>query len=243
MLEGIESSTTVEDINTYKTNTRNLFEQLLLKLEENSDHIYSLEHRVKFLEQECEDKDLDIEKMTMSMQEAVNDCRQEAEEMVGELMGKVSVEVNQRHEIEGLVRRLQSDNAKLKVGSKMLNAAVYYTKTPHAYISLFSIPFHTLRPGVIPVPVYIYIYAHFQMLRYCFVVLSLSLIYTHTHTHCRIMRPCKKFLDGIKASTASLKKPPAKRLVSIKRSVKACVPLARSGRRSGIHCSYNERLK
>ena len=63
MLEGIESSTTVEDINTYKTNTRNLFEQLLLKLEENSDHIYSLEHRVKFLEQECEDKDLDIEKM------------------------------------------------------------------------------------------------------------------------------------------------------------------------------------
>ena len=109
----------MDDVNTYKTNTRNLFEQLLLKLEENSDHIFSLEHRVKFLEQECEDKDLDIEKMTISMQEAVNDCRQEAEEMVGELMGKVSVEVNQRHEIEGLVRRLQSDNAKLKVSQQI----------------------------------------------------------------------------------------------------------------------------
>jgi hypothetical protein len=115
MLEGVETSTNVEDIDTYKMNTRKLFEQLLLKLEENSDHIYSLEHRVKFLEQECEDKDLDIEKMSVSMQQAVDDCRQEAEEMVGELMGKVSVEVSQRQEVEGLVRRLQADNSKLKV--------------------------------------------------------------------------------------------------------------------------------
>ena len=112
MLEGTEG---VEDFATYKINTRKLFEQLLLKLEENSDHIYSLEHRVKFLEQECEDKDMDIERLTLSMQDAVNECRQDAEEMVNELMGKVSMEVNQRHEVEGLLRRLQSENAKLKV--------------------------------------------------------------------------------------------------------------------------------
>jgi len=114
MLEGLESGTSVNDIDTYKTNTRKLFEQLLLKLEENSDHIYSLEHRVKFLEQECEDKDLEIEKMSAAMQAAVHDCRQEAEHMVGELMGKVSAEVNQRHQVEGLVRRLQADNSKMK---------------------------------------------------------------------------------------------------------------------------------
>jgi chromosome segregation ATPase len=117
MLEGIESSTNPDDIEAYKTNTRKVFEQLLIKLEENSDHIYSLEHRVKFLEQECEDKDLDIENVTSSMQDAVNDCRQEAEEMVGELMGKVSAEVKQRHEVEGLVRRLQTENSKMKVCS------------------------------------------------------------------------------------------------------------------------------
>ena len=117
MSEGIESSTNPDDIEAYKTNTRKVFEQLLIKLEENSDHIYSLEHRVKFLEQECEDKDLDIENVTSSMQDAVNDCRQEAEEMVGELMGKVSAEVKQRHEVEGLVRRLQTENSKMKVCS------------------------------------------------------------------------------------------------------------------------------
>lgn len=131
MLEGIETSINVDDINAYKTNTRKLFEQLLLKLEENSDHIYSLEHRVKFLEQECEDKDLDIEKMTMSMQEAVQDCRQEAEEMVGELMDKVSAEVTHRHEVEGLLRRLQGQNSKLKV-----DAATFL---PHASDALLCV--------------------------------------------------------------------------------------------------------
>lgn len=125
MLEGIESSTNPDDIEAYKTNTRKVFEQLLIKLEENSDHIYSLEHRVKFLEQECEDKDLDIENVTSSMQDAVNDCRQEAEEMVGELMGKVSAEVKQRHEVEGLVRRLQTENSKMKVCSSSFVFQLY----------------------------------------------------------------------------------------------------------------------
>jgi hypothetical protein len=37
--------------------------------------------------------------------------------MVGELMGKVSAEVKQRHEVEGLVRRLQTENSKMKVCS------------------------------------------------------------------------------------------------------------------------------
>ena len=135
MLEDIETSTNVEDIDAYKINTRKLFEQLLIKLEENSDHIYSLEHRVKFLEQECEDKDLDIEKMSISMQEAVNDCRQEAEDMVGELMSKVSMEVNRRLEIEGLVRRLQAQNAKLKVSYP----TTYMTIHTHAYLCVFSL--------------------------------------------------------------------------------------------------------
>lgn len=48
------------------------------------------------------------------MQEAVNDCRQEAEEMVAELMGKMSMEVKYRQDVEGLARRLQAENAKLK---------------------------------------------------------------------------------------------------------------------------------
>ena len=138
MLEGIETTTNAEDITAYKTNTLKLFEQLLLKLEENSDHIYSLEHRIKFLEQECEDKDLDIERMTGSMQEAVQDCRQETEQMVGELMGKVSLEVNQRHAIEGVVRRVQADNAKLKVCINATSHPPQYSSHGHIHFCIIS---------------------------------------------------------------------------------------------------------
>eukprot|EP00602_Paraphysomonas_sp_CaronLab_P002861 CAMPEP_0185028400 /NCGR_PEP_ID=MMETSP1103-20130426/14057_1 /TAXON_ID=36769 /ORGANISM="Paraphysomonas bandaiensis, Strain Caron Lab Isolate" /LENGTH=361 /DNA_ID=CAMNT_0027562799 /DNA_START=191 /DNA_END=1276 /DNA_ORIENTATION=- len=114
LLEDLETSSNPDDINTYKAKTRVLFEQLLLKLEENSDQIYSLEHRVKYLEQECESKDIHIEKITVAMQEAVDDCRQEAEDMVEEMVRKVSAEVNQRRDAELLVCRLQSEVSRLK---------------------------------------------------------------------------------------------------------------------------------
>ena len=115
MLEDADDITDVSSIERYKASTRKLFEQLLFKLEENSDYIYSLEHRIKFLEQECEDKDADLDKMSNSMQQAVSECRNEAEDMVNELMEKVSLEVGQRRDVELLARRLQKENAKLKV--------------------------------------------------------------------------------------------------------------------------------
>lgn len=110
-----EISTECGDIATYKQNTRNLFEQLLYKLEENNDQIYSLHHRVKYLEQECESKDIHIEKITIAMQEAVDDCRIEAEELVEDMSRKVASEVTQRHEVERIVCRLQVENSNLRV--------------------------------------------------------------------------------------------------------------------------------
>ena len=103
------------DISSYKKNTRELFEQLLLKLEENNDQIYSLHHRIKYLEQECGSKDIHIEKITIAMQEAVDDCRVEAEELVEEMSKKVSAEVFQRQETERIICRLQVENSQLKV--------------------------------------------------------------------------------------------------------------------------------
>lgn len=49
------------------------------------------------------------------MQEAVDDCRVEAEELVEEMSRKVATEVTQRQEVERIVCRLQIENSQLKV--------------------------------------------------------------------------------------------------------------------------------
>jgi hypothetical protein len=118
MLEEIEKDS-VSDISEYKARTRHLMEVLLVKIEENSDQMYALEHRVKYLEQECDSKDIQIEKITSAMQDAVDDCRVEAEEMVEEMVRKVSVEVDQRRDAEIIILRLQSENSRLKVSATL----------------------------------------------------------------------------------------------------------------------------
>ena len=114
MLEEIEKNSS-SDIGAYKAGTRNLMEHLLLKLEENNEQMYALEHRVKYLEQECDSKDIQIEKITSAMQDAVDDCRVEAEEIVEEMVRKVSVEAEQRRDAELVICRLQAENSRLKV--------------------------------------------------------------------------------------------------------------------------------
>jgi hypothetical protein len=108
------------DIVSYKKTTKSLFEQLVLKLEENNDQLYSLHHRVKYLEQECESKDLQIDKMTIAMQEEVDNCHQETGEVLEEMTRKVNSEIHQRQEVERLVLRMQSENSHLKVDSRLL---------------------------------------------------------------------------------------------------------------------------
>lgn len=49
------------------------------------------------------------------MQEAVDDCRIEAEELVEDMSRKVASEVTQRQEVERIVCRLQIENSNLKV--------------------------------------------------------------------------------------------------------------------------------
>jgi endonuclease YncB( thermonuclease family) len=49
------------------------------------------------------------------MQEAVDDCRVEAEELVEDMSKKVATEVTQRREIERIVCRLQGENSQLQV--------------------------------------------------------------------------------------------------------------------------------
>jgi hypothetical protein len=49
------------------------------------------------------------------MQEAVDDCRIEAEELVEEMSKKVTIEMTQRREVERIVHRLQIENNQLKV--------------------------------------------------------------------------------------------------------------------------------
>lgn len=51
------------------------------------------------------------------MQEAVDDCRIEAEELVEEMSKKVTIEMTQRREVERIVHRLQIENNQLKVPS------------------------------------------------------------------------------------------------------------------------------
>ncbi|CAE7312671.1 unnamed protein product [Symbiodinium microadriaticum] len=101
-------------MSAYKAGIRHFIEQMLLKFEENNDQIYALEHRVKYLEQECDIKDSHIEKITSAMQDAVDDCRLEAEEMLEEMGQKVSVEIEQRRDAELIILRLQAENCRLK---------------------------------------------------------------------------------------------------------------------------------
>lgn len=114
MLEDIEKDS-VLDIAEYKARSRKLIEALIADMEENSDQLFALEHRVKYLEQECDSKDIQIEKITSAMQDAVDDCRVEAEEMVEEMVRKVSAEVDLRRDSEIIILRLQSENSRLKV--------------------------------------------------------------------------------------------------------------------------------
>jgi chromosome segregation ATPase len=113
----IESSTphNIDSFQIYKSKTRTLFEQLVLKIEENSDLINFLEHRVKYLEQECEGKDLHIEKITVAMQEAIDDYRIQADDKIEEVSNVIEMEKRSRKECERLICRLQSENHRLKV--------------------------------------------------------------------------------------------------------------------------------
>jgi chromosome segregation ATPase len=118
VLEDLEN-TTYDDIADFKTHYRTIFEKLCVNLEENNDIISALEHRVNYLQQDLESKDLHIEKITIAMQEEVDECRVEADDLIEEMTQKLSSEVSQRNDVESLVSRLQLENARLKVNSKL----------------------------------------------------------------------------------------------------------------------------
>jgi altronate dehydratase len=124
------------DIISYKKNTKSLFEQLVLKLEENNDQIYSLHHRVKYLEQECESKDLQIDKMTIAMQEEVDNCHHETEEELERMTRKVNEEITQRQDVEKIVLRLQIENSQLKVCTTTIPALTLLLLTLSLSLSL-----------------------------------------------------------------------------------------------------------
>jgi hypothetical protein len=92
-------------------------EQLLLKLEEDQDYIYSMAHKIKSLEDDCTQKDLEIEKMSSDMQEALTECRMEAEEMAEDMLTKIASEVRQRHDTEKVVFRLEAECSRLQVSN------------------------------------------------------------------------------------------------------------------------------
>lgn len=116
LLEQFEHSDEV-DFPLYKENTKLLFEQLLRKLEENDSRIFDLEQRVQSLEAEVDVKDMELERANydmQTMQEAVQECRSEADAMVENMLAKIAIEVNQRRAVERTMYKVVAENEKLK---------------------------------------------------------------------------------------------------------------------------------
>ena len=115
-MEQFEHSDEV-DFPLYKENTKLLFEQLLRKLEENDSRIFDLEQRVQGLEAEVDVKDMELERANFdmqTMQEAVQECRSEADAMVENMLAKIAIEVNQRRAVERTMYKIIAENEKLK---------------------------------------------------------------------------------------------------------------------------------
>jgi len=104
-----ELSALAPDGEEYKTQSLYLLEQMMRKFEEDADYQKSLEEQVEILADECRQKDDEIERVSVDAQEAINECRRQAEAMAENMFSKISGEMNERVGVEKVVGRLQRE--------------------------------------------------------------------------------------------------------------------------------------
>lgn len=95
------------DFNNYKRHVRELLEKLMMKFQSDLEYQKSLEYQVDVLNEECRQKDMEMEKLSNEAQAAINECRDQAEEMTENMLTRISHEVNKRASVERIVARLQ----------------------------------------------------------------------------------------------------------------------------------------
>jgi ElaB/YqjD/DUF883 family membrane-anchored ribosome-binding protein len=110
-----DHSETSDDFAAYRVKTKKLLGQLVVKLEEESTYQQELEDQIDELANELAKKDNAIAVLSQQAKDAIDDCKFQAEEIAEEMLSKIAAEVNQRMDVERLLRRLQSENARLQV--------------------------------------------------------------------------------------------------------------------------------
>ena len=113
----VEETGEIEDIVDYKQKTKTLFGVLLRKMEEDAEYQRSLEEQIDMLADDCKHKDVEIERLSADAQDAINDCRRQAEAMAENMFSKISCEVNGRVTMETLVCRMQKDLSAAQVNT------------------------------------------------------------------------------------------------------------------------------
>ena len=96
-----------DDPAVYKIQVKQFLEKLVTVADEEVGYRKSLEEQVEFLVGECRDKDGEIERLSSEAQEAICECRRQAEEMGENMFSKISAEMEGRVSVEKLVARLQ----------------------------------------------------------------------------------------------------------------------------------------
>lgn len=79
------------------------------KFENDRNYQSSLETQLDALAEDCRHKEVEIERLSADAQDAINDCRRQAEAMAENMFSKISLEMNNRASMEKLVGRLQRD--------------------------------------------------------------------------------------------------------------------------------------
>lgn len=112
------------DYNGYKVKTKQLLEQLLVKLEEDVDYQHHLEVQIETLENSVATKDASMKRLSQQAIEAIEDCKLQAEEMATEMMTKIASEVGRRKKVEKVVMTLQRENVRLKGQMVRTNSSI-----------------------------------------------------------------------------------------------------------------------
>jgi hypothetical protein len=93
----------------FKVQALSLFEQMTSKFDEDAEYQKSLEEQVEMLADDCRQKDGEIDRLSVDAQEAINECRRQAEAMAENMFSKISREMNDRVSMEKLMGRLQRE--------------------------------------------------------------------------------------------------------------------------------------
>jgi len=98
---------------SYKAKTKMLLEQLYVKLEEDVEYQRSLEEQIDALEDDLKSKELEVEFIKHEARKALEDTKQQADDMAAQLLARVSAEVSARLDVERVMRRLQKENSRM----------------------------------------------------------------------------------------------------------------------------------